>query len=199
LGKLKRQQIKPVKVIEMNQLPEELQQIQDLVVDHVNKNTPLPKNLDELVDWYEDDGWDLLIGSWGSDHIALKLFDLGCLKFSDAELTANLEEPEPITNELRVTYAREQISNAFENSDGYDCPSVHAVLIKKEDGSSAVLGWTVEIHGQGGPVPEFQGVFSSKSDFYDSLKDFDRLDLLLDKDVEELSDEAILQLWTRLN
>ncbi len=88
----------------MNQLPEELQQTQDLVVDHVNKNTPLPNKLDELVNWYEDDGWDLLIGSWGSDHIALKLFDLACLKFSDAELAANLDEPEPITNELRVAF-----------------------------------------------------------------------------------------------
>ena len=183
----------------MNKLPEELQKIQDLVVDHTNKHTPLPKNLNDLVSWYEDDGWDLLIGSWGSDHIGLKLFDLACLKFSDAELAANLDEPEPITNELRVNYAREQISNAFENSDGYDCPSVHAVLISKKDGSSAVLGWTVEIHGQGGPVPEFLGVFSTKTNFYDSLKDFERLDFLLDKDVESLTNEAILKLWASVN
>ncbi len=32
-------------------------QIRDQVIDHVRKNTPEPKNLGDLVSWFEDKGW----------------------------------------------------------------------------------------------------------------------------------------------
>jgi hypothetical protein len=101
---------------------------------------------------------------------------------------------ELLTDDLRLDYARRLISNSFKESDGYDCPSVHAVEIKKPNGDSAVLGWLIEIHGQGGEVAEFQGAFTDKENFYQLLSGWG---LLLDTEEQNLTDESILKLWSK--
>lgn len=178
----------------MVNLPKKLNTIRDQVIDHVRNNTPEPKNLGDLVSWFEDEGWDEILSGWGSEHVALKLDYLASLKFNDKEMIASEGLDEPLTKELRIDYARRLISDALEQSDGYECPSVHAVEIKKASGESAVLGWLVEIHGQGGPAPEFQGVFSDKENFYQLLSGWG---LLLDTEEQNLTDESILKLWTK--
>ena len=52
----------------MIELPEKLIYIRDQVVDHVLKNTPLPDKLSELIDWYETDGWDVLVPTWAEEE-----------------------------------------------------------------------------------------------------------------------------------
>ena len=178
----------------MIELPKKLILIRDQVIDHVLKRTPLPVNLGDLVSWFEDDGWDEILSAWGSDHVALKIADLASLQFDDKEMIACEGVDELLTNELRLDYARRLISNAFKASDGYECPSVHAVEIKKANGESAVLGWLIEIHGQGGPVALFQGAFPDKENFYELLSSWG---FLLDTDEQNLTDEAILKLWAK--
>lgn len=178
----------------MIELPKKLALIRDQVIDHVQKNTPIPKNLDDLISWFEDEGWDEILSGWGSEHVALKLDYLASLKFNDKELIASEGLEEPLTDELRIDYARRLISDALEQSDGYECPSVHAVEIKKPNGDSAVLGWLVEIHGQGGPAAEYQGAFPEKENFYQLLSGWG---LLLNTEEKNLTDEAILKLWTK--
>jgi len=166
----------------------------DRVIDHVWTKTPLPKNLGDLVSWFEDEGWDEILSGWGSEHVALKLDYLASLKFDDKEMIASEGIEEPVTNALRIDYARRLISNALKESDGYECPSIHAVEIKKSNGVAAVLGWVIEVHGQGGPVAEFQGVFADKENFYQFLSGWG---LLLDSEEQNLTNEAILKLWTK--
>lgn len=178
----------------MIELPKKLNKIRDQVIDHVRKKTQPPKNLRDLVSWFEDDGWDEILSGWGSEHVALKLDYLASLKFNDKEMIASEGLEEPLTDKLRIDYARGLISDALEQSDGYECPSVHAVEIKKPNGDSAVLGWLVEIHGQGGPAPKFQGAFPEKENFYQLLSGWG---LLLDTEEQNLTDEAILKLWTK--
>ena len=178
----------------MIELPKKLTAIRDQVIDHVRKNTPLPKNISDLVSWFEDDGWDEILSGWGSEHVALKLDYLASLKFDDKEMIACEGLDEPLTDDLRLDYARRLISSSFKESDGYDCPSVHAVEIKKPNGDSAVLGWLIEIHGQGGEVAEFQGAFPDKENFYELLSGWG---LLLDTEEQNLTDEAILKLWSK--
>lgn len=176
----------------MIELPAKLISIRDQVIDHVLNNTPLPDKLSELKDWYETDGWDVLVPVWAEEeHVALN-FNSISMYFCDSELIANQEEDVPVTDNLRIKYARELISDTFANNDGYDCPSVQAVDLKNANGDSAVLGWLIEIHGQGGPVPVYQGAFSSKKYFYQHLKD---TDYLLDTDEHNITDDEILRLW----
>lgn len=176
-------------------LPTSLLPISDQVIDHFYKKTPLPVNIGELVNWYEKEAWDDLLSGCGNDElIVLNLNHLAWLKFSDSELIANQESDEPVTNILRIKYARQLISKALENSDGYDCPTVHAVKLNKGDGSTAILGWTMEIHGQGGQVAIFQGAFADTEHFYQSLRN---CDFLFSTEQDHLSDEAILELWEK--
>lgn len=174
--------------------PKSLLPIVDKVVDHAVKGTALPKNLSKLVEWFEDEGWDDLCSAWVEEFVALKLFEMAWLSFSDQELLANQDEPISVTDEVRLTYARELVRRAFEESDGYACPTVHAVKISNKQGQEAILGWLMPIHGQGGPVAEFQGVFLDKSQFYQSLRD---ADYVLAPEEKSLKDETILRLWAK--
>jgi hypothetical protein len=70
----------------MIELPKKLNTIRDQVIDHVRKNTPEPKNLGDLVSWFEDEGWDEILSGWGGEHVALKLGYLASLKFNDKEI-----------------------------------------------------------------------------------------------------------------
>ena len=88
------------------------------------------------------------------------------------------------------------IDSAFEDMDGYDCPGVHAIKIQNSDGASAVLGWLVEIHGQFGPVANYQGAFLDTKHFYQNLRD---CDYLFEHERDSLTDETILRLWIEAN
>jgi hypothetical protein len=176
-------------------LPTKLLPISDQVIDHFYKKTPLPINIEDLVNWYETEAWDDLVSGWGNDElIVLNLNHLAWLKFSDSELIANQECDEPVTDKLRIKYARQLIAETLENSDGYDCPTVHAVELKKNDGNTAILGWTMEIHGQGGAVAVFQGAFSDIEHFYQNLRN---CDFLFSSEQDQLTDEKILELWEK--
>ncbi len=153
-------------------------------------------NIGELVDWYETEAWDDLVSGWGNEQIVLNLHHLAWLRFSDSELIANQESDEPVTNKLRIKYARQLIAETLENSDGYDCPTVHAVELKKDDGNTAILGWTMEIHGQGGAVAIYQGAFPDIEHFHHGLRN---CDFLFSTEQDRLSDEAILELWEKPN
>jgi hypothetical protein len=174
--------------------PKSLLPVVDKVVAHVVHGSPLPKNLNKLIEWFEEEGWDDLCLAWAEEFVALKLFEMAWLSFSDQELIANQDEPISVTDEVRLTYARELVSRAFEESDGYACPTVHAVQISNKQGQVAILGWLMPIHGQGGPVAEFQGVFLDKSQFYQSLRD---ADYVLATEEKSLKDETILRLWAK--
>jgi hypothetical protein len=181
------------KVSMNSKLPTKLNSIRDQIIEHVRNNGPLPSNLSDLIDWYEGDGWDELVPTWDpEEHIALNLNYVSSLSFSDSELIANQENDEPVTNKSRIEYARKLVSETFENYDGYDCPSVQAVEISNANGDSAVLGWLIEIHGQGGPVAIYQGAFTDKKQFYLHLHE---CDFLLDSEEHNLLDESILRLW----
>ncbi len=176
-------------------LPTSLLPISDQVIDHFYKKTPLPINIEDLVNWYETEAWDDLVSGWGNDElIVLNLNHLAWLKFSDSELIANQECDEPVTDKLRIKYARQLIAETLENSDGYDCPTVHAVELKKNDGNTAILGWTMEIHGQGGAVAVFQGAFSDIEHFYQNLRN---CDFLFSSEQDQLTDEKILESWEK--
>jgi hypothetical protein len=174
--------------------PKSLLPIVDKVVDHAVHGSLLPKNLNKLIEWFEDEGWDDLCSAWAEEFVALKLFEMAWLSFSDQELLANQDEPISVTDEVRLTYARELVTSAFNESDGYACPTVHAVQISNKQGQVAILGWLMPIHGQGGPVAEFQGVFFDKSHFYQSLRD---ADYVLAPEEKSLKDETILRLWAK--
>ena len=71
-------------------------------------------------------------------------------------------------------------------------PSVCGYEIVDTKWRSAIVGYLIEIHGQGGPAPEFFGVFRSQASFYESLR---RADIVLDEKLDTVSDRALLKYW----
>lgn len=118
----------------------------------------------------------------------------GPYKFYDSRLrdVEDLGESVAITDQMRVRHVRKAISYAVENSEGDDSPSVHSFPIERDDGERAVLGCTVEIHGQYGPVPQWHGIFADKDDFYKHLR---AAGYLFHTEADEISDAKVLALW----
>ena len=176
------------------ELPQKFWKIRDVAVEHVLSNLPLPVDLADLHEWLATDGWDDLLAAWINEDVALNLEGWAPYKFYDSALrdAEDLDESVAITDQMRVRYAREAISYAVENSDGDDSPSVHSFPIERTDGERAILGCTVEIHGQYGPVPKWHGVFADKDDFYKHLR---AAGFLFHSEAAEIGDAKILALW----
>ena len=109
----------------MVSLPTALIAIQDQIIDHIHKNAPAPENLSKLIKWYETDGWDLVApANRGMEQVALNLDHIAHYKFSDSELIESQESEIAVTDAIRVEYARDVLTNALNEYDGCDCPSV---------------------------------------------------------------------------
>jgi hypothetical protein len=177
-----------------SELPKRFWKARDAAIEHLLSNSPLPAGLADLQEWLANDGWDDLLAAWINEDIVLNLERWTEYKFSDSSLrdTEGLDEAEAITDQMRVDYAREAISYSVENSEGDDSPSVHSFPIDRDDGERAILGCTVEIHGQYGPVPQWHGVFADKDDFYRHLR---AAGFLFHSEAAEIGDAEILALW----
>lgn len=177
----------------MIQFPDNLISIHDQLIDYINTNSPAPEGLDQLVNWIETEClFDSLTETWEGERCALQLIDFANYNFCDPELISYEVLSEPITNQMRVAFARKLIRNTFLDSDGYQCPSIHVIHIQKDDKTSAVLCWIVEIHGQAGPAPKFCGAFSCNENFFQHLRDNN---YVLNDEEELISYEVILSLW----
>ena len=182
----------PTKLI-VPELPKKFWKIRDALVEHLMSNSRLPAGLADLQEWLATDGWDDLLAAWINEDVALKYGRLED-RFSDSYLSDSecLDASDVITDSMRIDFARSAIRSLILDSDGYYNPSVHSFPIERDDGESAVLGCTVEIHGQYGPVPQWHGVFADKDDFYKYLRD---AGFLFHSEADEIGDAEILALW----
>jgi hypothetical protein len=185
-----------LKTLTVPQLPKQFWKIRDAAVEHILSNSPIPSDLAALQEWISTDGWESLLAAWINEDIALNLKAWAAYKFSDSSLrdTESLDDAESITDQMRVAYTRAAIRDAIEESEGDDSPSVHSFPIERNDGERAVLGCTVEIHGQYGPVPQWHGVFTDKDSFYKYLR---KNGYLLHSEKDAISDVEILSYWEK--
>jgi hypothetical protein len=177
------------------QLPDELIDISTAIVNHIHTGSALPNNIDQLEKWYELDGWDLLIGNDGLVGYALYLQNIASYKFNDSELRYEyeLDKSMQITDSMRVKYGHQLIERAMEEYEGDVCPSVHCIKLSNGD-NFAVIGCLIEIHGQGGPVPFWQGVFKTQDDL---LKTIRANHIVMFDEIKNIKDEVLLSLWDR--
>lgn len=171
----------------------ELQSIVDALVEHARQSTPFPGDYEKLEAWLEVEGWDELIADLGEEY-ALKLHSLAGYNFIDDELLdhLDLEEGEGVTDSHRVRYARQLIETGLKGDDGYLFVSVHSYPLFHGDGREAILGCSVETHGQAGDVVVCHGAFPSRSEFCAALT---AIGYLLLSEAENLTDSMILELW----
>ena len=176
-----------------SELPERFWKARDAAIEHVLSKVPLPAALADLQEWLAVDGWDDLLSAWINEDVVLKLRKFE-YRFSDSYLRESecLDASAGITDSMRIDFARSTIRALILESDGYDNPSVHSYPIQREDGERAVLGCTVEIHGQYGPAPQWHGVFTDKDAFYRHLR---AVGFVFHTEADEIADAKILAFW----
>lgn len=178
--------------MDIQSLPNHLQSIANNVLAHIHEGSSAPENIDELIAWFEDDGWDEIVGAWSDERVVLKLYEIAT-RFDDREFRAWEDVKREITDEERVGFARRQIDYVLDVMYESFCPSVHSVELNDNGGKTAVLGWLVEI-SVGGASPDFCGVYADRDQFHQAIRENGHL---FHDEIESLSDDQILKLWQR--
>ena len=175
----------------MNRLPETVQLIADAAISAFQREGTGSDLLTEIYEWLEVDGWDELIAG-DNEQMAVDLKDAQIL-FDDRELRKELDVPagKPITDNERVSWARTQLQSRLDD-EWITQLSIHTFPIFASDGSTAVIGCLIGIHGQGGPECEWQGLFATKDDFLSHLK---ARHYWITPLMGEIPDDVILKLW----
>jgi hypothetical protein len=174
--------------------PETRQQIVDDLVRHVHEGSTPPGNLDAFKEWLLVDGWDELIAGW-QDACAIKSLDVARSFFNDNDLADRLdiEDLGDIDDVSRVSFAKTILEETLAD-DGDAAPSIHPYGLRSSAGQIAVMGVTMESHGQAGPTPVWHGFFRDEEAFLDYLR---QTGYWLSAELGKLEDERILALWTR--
>jgi hypothetical protein len=176
-------------------LPRRLWSIRNAAVEHAVSGAPLTSSLSKLLEWLEGEGRDALVDGWekAGEPVALRLEELA-QDFADVELGGwvDIEPNHEVTDALRLSYVRWRIEVALEDDCDTLSPTVHPYRLERVDGSAAILGCTVVMHGQAGPKITCQGVFSAIEQYYRHLKESG---IWLPADLAALDDATILKMW----
>lgn len=177
------------------QMPDDLRKVCAELVSHVHDGKPMPSNLQALHDWLEVPGWDELIADLDEGY-AIKLGEIAEYRFRDSEVAADedLDSVDQVTDSHRIAYARQWIQRAATGDDGDLAPTVHCFPLKDDGSREAILGVTVEVHGQAGAVPVWHGVFKNRADFLAELR---ACNYWLMSDLPLLDDSQLLARWIR--
>lgn len=182
----------------IHNVPEAIQKSYDSVLENFRSRRPVSQeHLDEIQTWLEVDGWDALIAD-PEELMAIRLHYVAELEFRDSELCANLGlDPLSVTDSDRLSWARQCIDWVRNNDDGYKLVSVFPHRLTATDGSYAILGCLVEIHGQAGPVCQWQGLWNTRREFLEAISVGHEYWLISEQD--GIPDEVILSLWQKPN
>lgn len=165
-------------------LPENLKFTRDLAIDYaLGRIKMLPENIEELYEWLQING---TITS-ALEEYAVDIQELAAFHFEDDEL----EDPEDNSSEQRLKFARDCINDTF-NDDSY-IRWICGAWLENDVGETAIAGTTLESHGQAGLYFTDTGIYKSVEDFLNSVKQSSNL--VLEKDIGNLTDERLLSLW----
>lgn len=173
-------------------LPENLESIRDAAIDFaLGRVNSEPEDLKELYEWLELDGWDALVGKDSKEEFMLNIPYLADSCFLDTELEAWEGVPlGDITDEIRIKFARERITNAW-GEDENMIKSVCAAELKNHIGESAFVCAMMDIQ-PGGATADWAGIFKSFPEYLNHLKN---IGFVSESDFEKVTDEEILLLW----
>jgi hypothetical protein len=182
--------------MEKPNLPGSLQLSVNLALEAFRNGNSNPESLKHVYEWLEVEGWDDLIGDLG-EQLAINLGRLSHLKFNDYEARYYLDVPddEMMTDQYRVAWGRMQIDRVLSEYDEYLLPSLHTYQIYSDDGNSAVIGCLVEIHGQAGPVCQWQGLWNTRDEFLAAVGD--GKSYWVTPLMGDVPDTQILELWQK--
>tara|TARA_B110000503_G_C7007002_1_gene354042 strand:+ start:297 stop:854 length:558 start_codon:yes stop_codon:yes gene_type:complete len=151
---------------------------------------------EEYPEFWEWIAWENIIGGEEDDFLVdTSDFPIRSGRKHEFYEISNFEgftEITEVTDEIRVSFARDVWSEALKELDGGSMPSSSFYSLTDSRHGSAGIGVLVWIYGQSGPHPENCGFFPSCDDFFQSLRERGFRDA---DDVKSLSDEEVLQIY----
>ncbi len=174
-------------------LPDELVELLDEAIECVYADQELPSNIDELYEWFEDEGIDHMVAAEATLPFALSLGEI-LQSFADLEVADDNDvSVNQVTDQMRITYARRLIQEAMDSF--YYIRSVYCAEVKGSGDKVAFLGCTAEEQGQHGTGVSWWGLYKSKNDFINDVKNSNWL--VFDTDIDSLTDQKILELYNQ--
>jgi hypothetical protein len=173
-------------------LPEDLWALRDSLIDRVHANEPIPPEIDKIYKWLAVDGWDELVGEGTNEEMAFVILEF-CPGEDELRDFLDLDESDEITDQMKIDYTREKISDATSGNDDCDYPTIAYYSMQGGDGKSAVIGATLSIQ-QGGWDTEWDGIFLTSEFYIEYLK---LAGVWLARDVEDIDDVSILRFWNK--
>jgi len=175
------------------QLPKELYEARDAVIENTHKGLEPPKSLELIHQWLETEGWDALLGVIENETMVVNIPRLADYAFNDEEYIAGwLEDEQIITDSMRIGHVRMLIKQAIENGDGWEIPSICSFDIQRGDGKTAVISCTIAPQGDDGPETSWWGVYKTHEDF---LRDLKKAGLVPVDCIDDLTDTEVLKYW----
>ena len=174
-------------------LPENLWNIRDEIVDNFLNNVDASKNIGIIQEWLESDGVDNLWSSDGIQGFAIHLFTLAQFRFFDSELKYYIDKDDGVlTDAMRIKFAREIISEVIEGDD--NTYGIHSVKLEKEDGKLIYLACTQESQGQNGLVYAWFGPFKNLDQLLDETA---KEGYFFTGNIDAITDQEILAVWNK--
>lgn len=175
------------------QLPEELYEARNAVIESVHKGLVPPKSLELIQEWLKSKGWDALLGPIENETMAVNIPRLADHSFNDEEyLSGWLVDEQIITDSMRIGHVRMLIKQAIENGDGWEIPSICSFNIRRDDGKTAVISCTIAPQGDNGPEISWWGVYKTHEDFLRDLKKAGHVPVTC---IDDLTDTEVLKYW----
>jgi hypothetical protein len=173
-------------------MPYDIAAIRDAAIEHVVSGADVPEDLEYLQDWLmencEDDLYQVADGD-----LAIPLRYLGTrLNDEDLRNAWELEPDAPITEEMRLKFARERLGLMAEDPDFDFCPGVRPFRIERADGQSAILAFGIRGYSFTGIEFEWYGVFA---DWESVVQRMQGDDYVLVSALDAVSDEDLLAHW----
>jgi hypothetical protein len=168
-------------------LSKKLCSVRDAAVAHATTGSALPKNVEELMAWFEAHG------EYEHEFMTLDLKQVAQNYFDDDEARSRGDflENDVLTDADRIEVARSIIEH--EISEG-DAAFIIGFDIARDDGASAIFFCEAVGGGQGGATYSFAGVYKN----IEAIKsDYVKSGVLVDPDAATIPGNEILNLWRR--
>lgn len=186
------------------EVPEELGDIRDSLIDHIRFGLSKPTEIDKLRQWLLEEGWSELIQKFEViESEAIICFDpsnLVELDLNDDSLRVEmfLDDEETITDDMRLDYARDALHSAYggELAGGFASwcwPMVHVAELVRPDGGRILVGILARFQGPGsGYVAEWCELFPDMNMVTECLE---KMGYILNVVPEEIDPKILLSAW----
>lgn len=178
-------------------VPDSLQPKVDACISQFQNGDSRPGELEPVLQWIEDAGWDEL---WASDaeHDYYPTIDMDELsgRFNDSELRdfLELEDDYLVEDADRTQYARILMKQELDG-EGADPMCFDSYVIQATDGSMASIGCITTEHGPYGRSFSWCGLWKSEDEFLGSVGRCGQF--WIPSRMDAVSDAAILSRWKK--